>query len=385
MILNEWPGETKLGDYLQEIADYKYEIPLFITYRNAHQCFERASMLHNDGPRAIEAVRLLISEPKMEAVTLDGSGQVKPRVEYRGVGELAALFPSEHVETVSELSEMVFSARPQFIFLTDPFSDAISTHGYDGTEMNFTSAMLALTMQDEGFGVAAPSLQWNVRLALAWTRVRVLDDQSFLKLAFHWRFHQHPHPFQLLEWSRKWREFVRSIPSGPPERVERIAYGWIYYQLEWVKSDMEGFHSPQDASTTVDWNKKISELLEVNPSENGNGEQVWSHDWRTQTLPLLARPEIGLPPEVQRQLLKFVNSEPDQQRRRREWLTDQRERLVTDAIIAAGDEDGRREENPENTDRVKRIVIQLEQRHETVHKETSPWKETIESPSDGGP
>ena len=388
MILNEWPQEknenqrrdTKLGDYLQEIADYKYEIPPFITYRDAHQIFEKASILRNDGSRAIEAVRLLISDPEMEAVTLNENGEMVARVEYRGVGELAALFPSEHIETVSELSEMVLGARPQFIFLKEPFSDAISTHRYDGTEINFTSAMLALTLQEEGFGVAAPSLQWNVRLALAWTRVRVLDEQSFLKLAFHWRFHQHPHPFQLFEWSRKWREFVRSIPSGPPERVERIAYGWIYYQLEWVRRDMDGLHSPQDASTTVNWNEKILELLDVKPFDNEHGELgAWSHDWRTQTLPLLARPEIGLPPKIQRQLLKFVSSEADQQRRSRQraWLMDQRERLVTDAIIAAGDEDGRREEYPENNDRVKRIVEELERQHKVLHQENSPWNETI--------
>ena len=384
MILNEWPRETKLGDYLQEIIKHQYEILPFITYRDAHQIYERASMLRNDGSRAIEAVRLLISDPEMESVTLAGNGEKEARVEYRGVGELAALFPSEHVETVSELSEIVLGARPQFIFLKEPFADAISTHGYDGTKMNFTSAMLALTMQDEGFGVAAPSLQWNVRLALAWTRVRVMDRDSFLNLAFHWRFHEHPHPFQLFEWSGDWRKFVRDIQSSADERLKRIAYGWVYYQLKWVESKLGDTPSPLKTNAYDNWN----ELLDVEPCDKRDGEREGrSQDWRTETLPLLARPEIGLPPEVQAQLLKFVRSEtnPKERNRQREWLKDQRRRLVTDAIIAAGDENRRREENPENTARVERIVEQLEERHVVAHNENSPWYGTIEHPADGTP
>ena len=397
VMLNEWPSEkgnsrqkkdTKLGNYLQEVAECQYELPLFITYRDAHQIFERASLLLSDGSRAVEAMRLLISDREMDAVALGENEEVEAHVEYRGVGELAALFPSEHVETVSELSEIVLSARPQFIFLKQPFSDAISTPGYEGTEINFTSAMLALTMQDQGFGVAAPSLGWNVRLALAWTRVRVLDEHSFLELALHWRFHRHPHPFQLFEWSRKWGKFIRSIPRGSPERLQRIAYGWMYYQLEWVGCDMEGKRVPLDARASGDWNERISDLVEVNPSDSGDGQQsAWLQDWQTQTLPLLARPEIGLPREIQTHLLQFVSSEPDPERRSRqlEWLMDQRERLITDAIIAAADEDGRREENPENTDRVRRIVLQCEKRYEAKNKSNSPWKETIGVPSDSTP
>ena len=390
-ILNEWPGkknehrkrDTKLGDYLQEIARYQYEIPPFITYRDAHQIFERASILRNDRSRAIEAVRLLISDPEMEAVTLDGNGEMVARVEYRRSGELAALFPSEHLKTVSELSEIVLGARPRFIFLRESFSDAISTPGYDGPAINFTSAMLALTIQDEGFGVAAPSLQWNVRLALAWTRVRAMDENSFLDLSFHWRFHKHPHPFQLLEWGLEWRKFVRDIQSSGEDSLERIAYGWVYYQLKWMKSDLEDIPCPLKTKASDNWDEPFGKLVDGKPSDDRDRErEPRSQDWRTETLPLLARPEIGLPPKVQCQLLKFVSSETDQQKRfrQREWLKDQRRRLVTDAIIAAGDENGRREENPENTARVERIVQRLEERYVAAYNNNSPWHGTIEHP-----
>ena len=67
--------------------------------------------------------------------------------------------------------------------------------GYVGAEVNFTSAMLAATLHEARYGVEASGLQWNVILALVWTRERVLEDNSFVKLAFQWRFHEHPHPF----------------------------------------------------------------------------------------------------------------------------------------------------------------------------------------------
>ena len=395
-ILNEWPEnkngyrqrDTSLGDYLHGIATHKYEIPSLISYREAHQIFERASMLRNDGSRAIEAVRLLVSDPEMEAVTLDENGEMEAHVEYRRSGELAALFPSEHLKTVSELSEIVLGARPQFIFLREPFSDSISSLGYDGPAINFTSAMLALTIQDEGFGVASPSLQWNVRLALAWTRVRVMDENSFLNLSFHWRFHKHPHPFQLLEWGLEWRKFVRDIQSSGEDRLERIAYGWVYYQLKWMKSELKNIPCPLRTMASDNWNDLFGKLVEMEPSDEKDRErELRSQDWRTQTLPLLARPEIGLPPEVQCQLLRFVRCEPDQQRqdRQREWLKDQRRRLVTDAIIAAGDENRRREENPENTARVDRIVETLRNGYAVAYNKCSPWYGSIEDPAGGAP
>ena len=397
MILNECPRmksayqseNTKLGNYLLEIAKCKYEIPAFITYRDAHQIFERSSMLRNGGARAIEAVRLLISDSQMEAVTLDETDDMEVRIEYRRGGELAALFPSEYVRAISEFSEIVFGARPQFIYLKSPLSGAITTPEYDGPEINFTSTMLAIAIQDRGFGVATPSLQWNVRLALAWTRVRVKDDDSFLSLSFHWRFHRHPNPFQLLEWGRAWQKFVRDVQSSGEDIPERMAYGWVYYQLKWHDAKLESRRCPLETRSGENWNKLFDELVDVEPSDEraGYGEpEARSQDWRTQSLPLLARPEVGLPPEVQCKLLKFVVSESDQQKklRQKEWLTDQRRRLITDAIIAAGDESGRREANPENTARVERMVATLENRYAADYKRASPWSKLIElsSPSD---
>ena len=394
MMLNRWPRvpeEQALGEYLHEMAGAQvdpYEIPPFITYRRAHQIFECASKQGDEQARATEAVRLLLSDPKSEAVAFGKAGKREPIVEYRVDGQLAALFPPEYAEETLASSRIVLGARPGFVYRQQPSSDGISMRGYAGTKVNFTAAMLAVTIQEGLFGVAAPGLQWNVQLALVWTRVEVSDANSLLKLAFQWRFHEHPHPFRLLKWSHKWREFVRTIQDSPENKLDRIAYAWIFHQLEWLHADMKGAPSP--AQTTDISPEHWDLLLDVEPDVRKDTTQagVRSQDWRTQTLPLLARPEIGLDPNVQRQLLRFVKSEDDPRikRVRREWLKDQRRRLVTDAIIAAGEQEGLRAENAEDEERVRRIVEEFDKQHRKTYKnESSPWWETVESPADNSP
>ena len=389
-MLNKWPREAengvKLGEYLSRMAGTQgepNEISPFIAYREAQQIFESALMQRDSEAGAREVVRCLLSDSESEAVTLEGAEEGEPIVEYRGVGQLAALFRSDHVEPIAALSGIVLGASPDFIYRKEPSSDAISMRGYVGAEVNFTTAMLAATIQDALYGVAAPGLQWNVGLALAWTRVRVLDKSAFVNLSFQWRFHEHPHPFQLLEWSREWRAFIRTLQVSSAQRLERIAYAWIFYQLKWLGAGMAGVLTPSQVK--VIRSRQWKKLLTVTPRKRDDWErELWrTQDWRTQTLPLLARPEIGLPPTVQRQLLGFGESDADADRSvlemPHEWLRDQRRRLVTDAIIAAGEEEGGRAEDAENTERVEGIVTQLEAQHRAAHGSDSPWQVTVEA------
>ena len=395
MMLNRWPRVPEkqlLGDYLHEMAgsqDDPYEIPPFITYRRAHQVFESASMQSDEPAGATEAVRLLLSDPRSEAVAFRKAGKREPIVEYRGDGQLVALFPPEYSEETLASSRIVLGARPGFVYRKEPSSDAISMRGYAGTKVNFTAAMLAVTIQEGLFGVAAPGLQWNVQLALVWTSVEVSHANSLLKLAFQWRFHEHPHPFRLLKWSHEWREFVRTIQDSPDYRLDRIAYAWIFHQLDWLDADMNG--APHPAQTAEISPKHWDLLLNAKPdarngtTQGGVRSHAWrSHDWRTQTLPLLARPEIGLDPKIQRKLLNFIESERDPHIRevRREWLKDQRRRLVTDAIVAAEEQEGRRAEDAESEKRVEGIVDGFEEQHRKTYDGSSPWWTTVESPID---
>ena len=161
-MLNKWPRESKgteLGECLCEMADIQddpYQIPPFITYRDVHQIYESASMRRDGKAKAVEAVRRLISDPESEAVTLgsaerEGEGEregEEPIVEYRGVGQLAALFRVDQIVPTSALSGIVLSARPEFTYRKEPSSNAIFMRGYVGAEVNFASAMLAATLHE---------------------------------------------------------------------------------------------------------------------------------------------------------------------------------------------------------------------------------------------
>ena len=260
----------------------------------------------DNGRRAIEAVRLLIGGTGTEAVTHEGAGAPEPLVEYQLVGELVALFRQSFYEETSASSGIEVSARPDFILRKDRFPEPGNIPEVVDNEGNCIRAMLAMTILD--YGVAAPGLQWNIRLALAWTRVRVSDENSFLKLAFQWRFHEHPHPFRLIEWSLEWRKFVLNIQTSPTKRLERIAYAWTFYQAKWLEFDVADAPDPVDATSIShsEWHFLLNKVL-----ARERPERKWpkSKDWLTQTLPLLARPEIGLPPELQKILLSYVKGD----------------------------------------------------------------------------
>lgn len=393
MILNEWPrdpkGEpsenVKLGNYLNGLFGFQdgpYEVPPFITYRDAHQIFEKASMQGDNGRRAIEAVRLLFSGTGTQAVTLGGVGAPEPLVEYQWVGELVSLFRQGYFAETSASSGIEVSARPDFVIRKGRFPEPGNIPEAADNEGDCIRAMLAMTLLDEGYGVAAPGLQWNIRLALAWTRVRVSDENSFLKLAFQWRFHEHPHPFRLIEWSLDWRKFVLNIQASPTQRLERIAYAWTYFQAKWLNFEVADASNPIEVTSIShdDWDFLLNTVL-AGGSQNQTSAR--SQGWLTQTLPLLARPEIGLPPDLQEALLSYVDGGPhsEKKHRQREWLKDQRRRLVTDAIIAAGEEEGRRAENAENERRVESIVRELEKQYLDVYGVESPWLKVVESNS----
>ena len=190
-MLNGWPRKLKgkggLGDYLDKMAQVQndpYDIPRFRTYRDAHQIYESASMKSDESARAIEAVRCLISDPESEAVILGNEKEPEPIVEYRGGGQLAALFRPGPVEEISASSGVVLSARPDFTYRKEPSSDAIFMRGYVGTEINFTSAMLAVTFQDALYGVAAPGC--NGTSASRWCGRKSKCQTTILSSS--WRF-----------------------------------------------------------------------------------------------------------------------------------------------------------------------------------------------------
>ena len=129
---------------------------------------------------AKEAVRLPdLSEPEVRGGRLRKTWwqTLNRSWSTEAIGQLAALFPPEPGrKRLSASSRNRTWCTPGTSYIgRQPSADAISMHGYAGsTRFNFTdTAMLAVTIKEGLFGVAARGLQWNVQLALVWTRVEV--------------------------------------------------------------------------------------------------------------------------------------------------------------------------------------------------------------------
>ncbi|HVF59750.1 MAG TPA: hypothetical protein VNJ70_08085 [Thermoanaerobaculia bacterium] len=371
------PSKTlAVGDYLHTMgiaADDIGDLPPVMTYRTAHQIFHQVSS-HNVPPSgSLEAIRQMLgasdADDLVRTTERGGRGHI---VEYRLIGELAALFRPDFVEPISGQADIVLSARPEFIYRRDPSSNAILMTGNSDNVLNFTAALAAVSMRDDGYGVTASGLRWDVRLALAWTRVRLFDrvhQDPNLDLAFQWRFQEHPSPKRLLEWTREWARFVHDLHASTEQRLDRIAYAWIYYHLRNLGASMDGVPEPfsDEFNTSDAW----TAILQAEPQ---TGTAVERARWRTQTLPLLARPEIGLHPDVQERLLQFVGEDPDFAL----GLWDHRRRLVTDAILAAADEARVPAEEAEDSARVARAIEVFERRHRDIYRVDSPWFRSVE-------
>jgi hypothetical protein len=272
---------------------------------------------------------------------------------------------------LSRQEEIVLSGRPDFVYYHDDSHDAFPLPAIEKKH-----AMIAVSLRDDGFGLVAPGLQWDVRLALVWTRVHLTDD-----LAFQWNLHEHPSPLRLLTWTKDWHKFIDQLSGSTDYRRERIAYAWIYYQLHWLsigpKNRMEKVPNPFDHSFNDE--QSWTRLLSLEPETGSEYERTL---WKTETLPLLARPELGLPVEVQDRLLNpKTTGRLDKSR-----LRDQRRRLITDAILTAAEEAGTKAQNAENEERVDKAIQAFEKRHRAQRKNRrtyngdSPWHRRIENP-----
>jgi hypothetical protein len=388
-LLNVWshrspgpvPATGAAGEYLQELASQAEgvtDLTHLMTYRTAHQFFMKHEFLlskPNASPEdANDAMREFLSGTDGEALVrvTKRHGQ-QSAIDYRVRGELIALYHPDLSEAVSGQADITLSARPEFAYRAELSQIHVTMAEAPEALFNFTSALLAVSLREDGYGVDAPGLIWNVRLAIAWTRVRIFDrehEDPNLDLSFQWRFHEHPSPKRLLDLTRTWADFLEKLPTTTEERLDRIAYAWIYHHLKWLEVALDDVPCPFDDSfNTTGWPL----LLKCDP---GRGTPEERQRWKTRTLPLLARPEIGLSTNVQKLLLDHViNADADTAF----WLYDQRRRLVTDAIIAAADEAALPPKDPEDRDRVARAIEVFERRHRDIYKKDSLWQQHIES------
>jgi hypothetical protein len=411
--LIDTPRLGTLDVYLREITGTDAEptdLPVRWTYRTAHQIFERVSSERvkaeefsssRDGAaealassrqhtgarqnRAAEALgRILGGADYEEIIRITGWVNIgskgskapnigpedeKPIIEYLDAGRLTSFAPGEFFEDISDEAAIVLSSQAGFRYTHDLSAD-LSTTPADLVARR-TSAVIAKSLQDDAYGVVAPRLRWEIGLSLVWTRTNL----STTDLAFRWRLYQHPSPLRLLYLNREWRKFVVSLSQQTEERLDHIAYGWIYHQLRWMSKDglyrnLADLPAPLSVSSYDDaaW----EQLLSI-PPEIGSLED--RENWRTLTLPLLARPEIGLSQRVQGKLLALVKDN----RKAVVRLRDQRRRLITDAILAAADEKGATVPIAESEGKVDDLIKEIEGRYLRTYKgRRSQWASIVE-------
>jgi hypothetical protein len=316
----------RLGDYILKFAasreKYSPGSTAVMTYRTAQQLADdvfTVSQPWSPG-HATDLLRRLLDPGDQElAVAIDLSEPAT--IDFRVVGEVSALFSPELIDVIyPRLHVIVLGGRPKFVL-----------RGDDGAnnEENATVALLAISLQDSAYGVTAPGLQWEARLALAWTRW-FMNDVG-IEAAFRWPLHVLPSPSKLAEWAAEWNSFIRVLAREKSLLRDRMAYGWIYHQLGWLKASLDGVAAPNDANVddpeVWDGLMRCEPPVDIDPS-------LGEARWRRRTLPLLARPEIGFTPRVQQVLWERSAKESAQE------LKAERRRLVRDAFDAVAAERG---------------------------------------------
>jgi hypothetical protein len=360
-----------LGDYIAYFAKLREEqepgATRFTPYRVAQQLADEifTAKDSNAEKTAMELLRRLLNYKESDSSSVLLAGD-PPVVEFRGVGQVAALYSPEHkADVFPELQTIVLSGRPRFKFRADENSRDGRQYGAQNSDgLRETVTLLAVSLRDSNLQVEAPGLTWEAPLALAWTRWTLKD--LGIDAAFRWPLHQLPSPLQLYEWTANWARFIRALGKEPKDRRDRMAYAWIYYQIRWLGGLPAKAKIDPPENANLDEEDVWKKLLKLEPPKDTDSS-LGPDRWRRRTLPLLARPEIGLTEPVQKRILTASKQQSKID------LKKERERLVRDAFDAAAAASGRVKNAPgsrEEADLVKKVIEEIDQIYPK-----SPWKD----------
>jgi hypothetical protein len=320
-------------------------------YRAAAQLWDYVIGLDEKRQPAEVLARLLSPDDRQATVLYDDN-----IVDLPTAGELAALYRRGPTELAGSY-DLVFSSRPDFVFnAAGRASVWMSTEPETG--FNFTGALIAKTLEEDGINIDASALRWETYLSLAWT------EWPALRASFSWTRHVHPTPSRLLTQTHDWAQFLRAILE-PEGKLETYAYAWIYYQRQWNDCGPDGAMKPIELKSKprpADW-----EALLNFDNLNQNQKQLW----QSTTLPLLARPELGFPPAVQKRLLDGVPS------KNLEELRSNRRRGVTDAKVAAEMQRGKVLSELPKEHEIQSMIVTIDKAYQDTHGENL-WSRMVE-------
>lgn len=325
-----------------------------LSYRSAQQLWQ--AIVPEDKPTASQAAEVMAG---LLSGNFDEQAVVRHdknlTIEISMIGELTAFYRPGFVD-LGEY-DIVVSAQPDFWFISTD-DDIVSMRESRGRGFNFTTGLIAKTLQEAGFAIDATALRWETYLSLAWTTWRDIPA------TFAWTWHTHPRPDELLRHTETWAGYVATISERTKLR-DRHAYAWIYFERERCLNP-SGAKAPADIgpSEELPW----EDLLRFDkPTAIDKEREV--DMWKTVTLPLLARPEIGLPPDVQKHLLKYVTTKSAVKRK----LRLQRRRLMTDAMFVAELQNRKVKNELPAEEVIQQKLSYIDERYEDLNDEPSPW------------
>lgn len=348
-----------LGDFMWNFAAAAEaaKLPAVMTYRGAHQLNKyvnriRATKAPEADVRAAQHVLMALFSGRRgsDAATIQNDQTVDVPV----TGELASLFRPKAIEFARY--NVVFGTRPDFTFLG--YEDSIPKRMSQAPLLiNWTALLVAKALEERRGPVDAAGIRWDSYLSLAWT------EWQRPPASFQWNRHRHPRPDELLSQAEEWADCVRELgyDSNDPDRV---AYAWIYYQIKWNNeaNALAVDLNPLAVKGQLPWSK----LLKLNPKER-------QEEWRNETLPLLARPELGFSPYVQRRLLSQRVGKNEQ------TLKKERRRYITNAVIALAAQEGNDVKTKPKDDDIDTYIKIIEDEFSSRNSgRRSPWHLNIE-------
>jgi hypothetical protein len=372
-------GATQAGDALGLLAGAAEKALVRLTagsYRSAQQLWQTVSDVVDERATTTQKepaellARLVTVEPGSPAVVLPEGGD-QYSVQVTTGGELAAMYLPGPTDR-GGLDDIVVSARADFVYIPADEKIPLTFMSAGRSHFNFTAGLIAKTLQELTFPVDASTLAWNAHLTMAWTAWH----GSEVNASFAWPWHTHPRPDELLKRTVQWAKYLREI-GGIAEQQnirERHAYAWVYYELQAylqrLGKDQPPLPDPvalADA-TEFPWKNLLASIRDAEGVEEAK-------EWTTRTLPLLARPEIGLTPDTQKKLIEHTPAN-DQVLQN---LRDQRRRLATNAVVVASLRRSKREPEPSGKD-IEAMLRRIERYHRKVYSQkSSVWDELVES------
>jgi hypothetical protein len=381
--LAKWPhrpNDVGLEVYLKMMtASEDEDVSRYWTYRTAQQLHQKVAEpsgnkvdSSSSGAFAADLLRHMLGANTDESLVIVKSTKNHEApyvVEYRNRGKVVAAFSPDFVDP-SPTGDIVLSASPEFVINKAKLGEANDR----GLQEPSVPDLVAISLKEDQYGVQTPRLQWDTSLAIAWSRL----DLSSHAMSFRWRPQRHPSPLRLLRWAADWQRFLVRIETESDYRQERIAFAWIWYQQAWAaQAEPNEIAAPPDFFT-LDFSE--AGALATFQSVIRNTPGFLSEQWGKVTLPLMARPELGLPIVVQRACLaplKSLNKE-DKKNAKAE-LKRLRLRGITDALDAAKLEGRVRATGGEPTVSPTTIKVELDQAHRAVYGSPSPWESVIDS------